>query len=261
MDDNPHDLRYARDVLTRAGYAPVATGDPADVPRLLSEEKPHLVLLDLVLPGSDGIELMNDVRKTADVPVIFLSVYGQDETVARALDMGAVDYVIKPFSPTELAARIRATLRKRLDPFQGEPSGSYAVGGLGIDYALRRVTLDGEPVELTATEYAVLYEVAVHAPRTLTHAVLLQQVWGSERVGEAWLVRNVVKRLRRKLGDDADEPGYILTEPPRRLSDGRGRLGHRLKRGKGTHPSPLLACSRPTGWEAGSPYRAKTNRI
>ncbi len=219
VDDNPQDLRYVRDVLIRSGYAPVATGDPADVPRLIAEEKPHLVLLDLVLPGGDGIELMNDIRKRADVPVIFLSVYGQDETVARALDMGAADYVVKPFSPTELAARIRAALRKRLDPFQGEPSGPYGVGGLGVDYALRRVTLDGEPVELTATEYSVLYELAVHAPRTLTHAVLLQQVWGPERVGEPWLVRNVVKRLRHKLGDDADDPRYIITEP---------RVGYRM---------------------------------
>ena len=224
VDDNPQDLRYVRDVLTKAGYAPIATGDPADVPRLLSEEKPHLVLLDLVLPGSDGIELMNDIRRTADVPVIFLSAYGQDETVARALDMGAADYLVKPFSPTELAARIRAALRKRLEPFQGEPSGPYAVGGLDIDYALRRVTVDGEPVELTATEYAVLYELAVHAPRTLTHAVLLQRVWGPERVGEAWLVRNVVKLLRRKLGDDADNPRHILTEP---------RVGYRMAREEG----------------------------
>jgi DNA-binding response OmpR family regulator len=224
VDDNPQDLRYVRDVLTRAGYAPIATGDPADVPRLMGEERPHLVLLDLVLPGSDGIELMNDIRKTADVPVIFLSVYGQDETVARALDMGAADYVVKPFSPTELAARIRAALRKRLEPFQGEPSSPYAVGGLGIDYALRRVTLDGEPVELTATEYAVLYELTVHAPRTLTHAVLLQRVWGPEKVGEPWLVRDMVRRLRRKLGDDADDPQYIFTEP---------RVGYRMPRPEG----------------------------
>ena len=223
VDDNPQDLRYVRDVLTRAGYAPVATGDPADVPRLLAEEKPHLALLDMVLPGSDGIELMNDIRKTADVPVIFLSVYGQDETVARALDMGAADYVVKPFSPTELAARIRAALRKRLEPFQGEPSGPYAAGGLGIDYALRRVTLDGEPVELTATEYAVLYELTVHAPRTLTHAVLLQRIWGPEKVGEPWLVRDMVRRLRRKLGDDADNPRYIITEP---------RVGYRMAEGE-----------------------------
>ena len=224
VDDDPRDLRYVRDVLTRAGYAPIVTGDPADVPRLLSEEKPHLVLLDLVLPGSDGIELMNEIRaKTADLPVIFLSMYGQDETVARALDMGAADYLVKPFSPTELAARIRAALRKRLDPFQGEPSGPYAVEGLGIDYALRRVTVAGEPVELTAKEYALLYELAVHAPRVLTHTVLLQRVWGPERVGESWLVRDVVKRLRRKLGDDASSPRYIFTEP---------HVGYRMPRGK-----------------------------
>ena len=228
MDDNPQDLRYVRDVLTRAGYAPVATGDPADVPRLMEEEKPHLVLLDLVLLGSDGIEIMNDIRRTADVPVIFLSVYGQNDTVAHALDMGAADYLVKPFSPTELAARIRAALRKRLEPFQAEPSSPYSAGGLSIDYAERRVTLEGEPVELTATEYAVLYELAVHAPRTLTHAVLLQRVWGPERVGGTWLVRNVVKLLRGKLGDDADNPRYIITEP---------RVGYRMLEGmKGPGP-------------------------
>ena len=219
LDDNPQDLRYVRDILTGAGYEPIATGEPADVPRLVDEEKPHLVLLDMLLPGTDGIELMSDIRKTADVPVIFLSVYGRDETVARALDYGAADYLVKPFSPTELTARIRAALRKRMDPFHGEPSGPYDVGGLCIDYALRRVTLAGEPVDLTATEYAVLYELTVHAPRTLTHAVLLHRVWGPGRVGEKWLVRNVVKLLRRKLGDDASDPRYILTEP---------RVGYRM---------------------------------
>ena len=220
VDDDPQDLRYVREVLTKTGYAPIVTGDPADVPRLMAEHKPHLALLDLVLPEGDGIRLMHDIQGTGDVPVIFLSAYGQDDTVARALDMGAADYLVKPFSPTELAARIRAALRKRLEPFPGEPSGgSFAVGGLNIDYAQRRVTLDGEPVDLTATEYAVLYELAVHAPRVLSHAALLQRVWGPERVGEAWLVRNVVKRLRRKLGDNAAAPTYIFTEP---------RVGYRM---------------------------------
>ena len=219
VDDDPQALRYVRDVLAGAGYAPIVTGDPAEVPRLMTEEKPHLVLLDLVLPGSDGIELMQDVLNAADVPVIFLSVYGQDETIARALDRGASDYVVKPFSPTELTARIRAALRKRLEPFHDEPSEPYAGGGLGIDFAERRVTVAGEPVELTATEYGVLYQLAVHAPRVLTHSVLLQLVWGPERVGEPWLVRDIVKRLRRKLGDDARSPRYILTEP---------RVGYRI---------------------------------
>ena len=212
VDDNPQDLRYVRDVLTRAGYAPIVTGDPAEVPRLMRDERPHLVLLDLVLPGSDGIELMNDIHRTADVPVIFLSVYGQDETIARAFDRGATDYVVKPFSPTELAARIRAALRRRLEPEQGDPAAPYAAGGLAIDYVARRATLDGDPLELTAMEYAVLYELASHAPRVLSYVFLLQRVWGPERVGEPWLVRDVVKRLRRKLGDDARSPRYILTE-------------------------------------------------
>ncbi len=223
VDDDPQALRYIRDVLTRAGYAPIATGDPADVPRLMAEEKPHLALLDLVLPGSDGIQLMNDILKTADVPVIFLSAYGQEQTVARAFDMGATDYVVKPFSPTELAARIRAALRKRLDPFLGEPSGAYGGDGLRIDFAQRRVAVDGEPVDLTATEYALLYELAAHAPRVLTHSVLLQRVWGPERVGESWLVRDVVKRLRRKLGDSAGNPRFVVTEP---------RVGYRMAVGE-----------------------------
>ena len=219
VDDDPQALRYVRDTITRAGYTPIITGDPADVPRLMAEEKPHLVLLDLVLPDRDGIELMNDVRRIADLPVIFLSVYGQDDTVARALDMGAADYIVKPFSPTELAARIRAALRKRLEPFADEPAVSYNLGALTIDYAQRRVTVAGEPAELTPTEYAVLYQLSVHAPRVLTHSVLLQQVWGPQRIGEGWLLRDVVKRLRRKLGDPARNPSYIITEP---------RVGYRM---------------------------------
>ena len=98
----------------------------------MEQAKPHLVLLDLMLPGTDGIEMMHDIHRTADVPVIFLSVYGQDEVIARAFDMGATDYVVKPFSPTELAARIRAALRKRVEPFLAEASGTFALGGLGL---------------------------------------------------------------------------------------------------------------------------------
>ena len=222
VDDDPQALRYVRDALTKAGYAPIVTGDPGDVPRLMEEEKPHLALLDLMLPGNDGIELMRDILKTADVPVIFLSAYGQDDIVARAFDMGATDYVVKPFSPTELAARIRAALRRRAAPYLGEPSEPYAAGDLSIRYAERRVTLAGHPVKLTATEYALLYELAVHAGRVLTYDVLLRRVWGPERTGEPWLVREVVQRLRRKLGDDAGNPTYIFTQP---------RVGYRMGRG------------------------------
>ena len=219
VDDDPLALRYVRDALTRARYAPIVTGDPADVPRLLEEEKPHLVLLDLVFPGVDGIELMKDILRTFDVPIIFLSAYGQEDVIARAFDMGAVDYVVKPFSPTELTARIRAALRQRLAPYSGEPSEPHTEGGLSIDYSERRVTLEGQPVELTPTEYSLLYELSVNAGKILTHDALLHRIWGPEKVGEPWLVRDVVKRLRRKLGDGAESPRYILTEP---------RVGYRM---------------------------------
>ena len=226
VDDDPQALRYIREVLTQTGYATIATGDPAEVPSLMAEHRPHLALLDLVLPGTDGIELMNEVHRIADVPVILLSVYGQDDTVARAFDMGATDYLVKPFSPTELAARIRAALRKGVEPTLGEPTVSYSAGDLSIDYSRRRVTLAGEPLDLTATEYAVLYQLAVHAPRVLTHGVLLQRVWGPDRVGEASLLRDVVMRLRRKLRDDARASSYVITEP---------RVGYRMNATEGNN--------------------------
>ena len=223
VDDDPQALRYVRDALSKAGYSPIVTGDPQDVPRLMEEEKPHLVLLDLMLPGSDGIDLMKDILETADVPVIFLSVYGREEVIARAFDMGAADYVVKPFSPTELAARIRAALRKRAAPEWAGPPGPYSLGDLSIDYAERRVTLAGRPVQVTATEYELLYRLSAAAGRVLTHDQLLQAVWGPERTGEPGLVRNVVKRLRRKLRDDADNPTYVFTEP---------RVGYRMAKGE-----------------------------
>ena len=223
VDDDPQALRYIRDTLTKAGYAPIVTGDPEEVPRLVKEEKPHLVLLDLMLPGSDGIELMKDILKSSDVPIIFVSVYGQDEVIARAFDLGAADYVVKPFSPMELTARIRAALRKRFAPHMAEPSEPYSTRELHIDYPTRRVTVAGRPVDLTATEYSLLFELSVNVGRVLTHDYLLHRVWGPERTGTPWLVRDVVKRLRRKLDDDADNPKYIFTEP---------RVGYRMVMGE-----------------------------
>ena len=173
VDDDPQGLRYVRDALARAGYEPVVTGDPEEALRLVEEEKPDLVLLDLMLPGTDGIELMKDILGAGDVPVIFLSAYGRDELIARAFDMGAVDYVVKLFSPTELAARIRAALRKRAAT---EPSEPYVLGELTIDYAERRVTLAGRPVQLTAIEYGLLFELSVNAGRVMTYDRLLQRV-------------------------------------------------------------------------------------
>ena len=223
VDDDPQTLRYVRDALTKADYTPVVTGDPEEVSRLMAEEAPRLVLLDMMLPGSDGMELMKDIREVSDVPVIFLSVNGQEEVVARAFDMGAADYVVKPFSLTELAARIRAALRKRAAPELAQPSEPYLRGDLTVDYALRRVTVAGNPVELTDIEYRLLVELSANAGRALTHERLLQRVWGPDKAEDSGPVRNIVKRLRRKLGDDPGSLGYILTEP---------RFGYRMEQGE-----------------------------
>ena len=142
VDDDPQTLRYVRGILTGAGYTPVMTADPQDVPRLMRKERPHLVLLDLMLPGINGIELMEEMLSTADVPVIFLSAYGQDETVARAFEKGAADYVVKPFSPTELVARIDAALRK-WTPGLGRQPKPFVLDDLVIDYDERKVRVAG----------------------------------------------------------------------------------------------------------------------
>ena len=220
VDDDPQALRYVRDALASAGYTPVVTGDPEEALRLVGEEKPDLVLLDLMLPGTDGIELMKDILGAGDVPVIFLSAYGRDELIARAFDMGAVDYVVKPFSPTELAARIRAALRKRAASVPSEP---YVLGDLTIDYAERSVTLAGRPLPLIAMEYRLLAELSANAGRLLTYEHLLERVWGEKSSGDVRPMRTIVSKLRRKLGDDADNPTYIFTEP---------RVGYRMPKGE-----------------------------
>ena len=206
VDDDPQTLHYTRDALAAAGYAPVVTGDPQDVEGLVRTKKPALVLLDLVLPGTDGIALVEGLPALADLPVIFISAYGRDETVARALEAGAADYIVKPFSPTELTARVRAALRRRSGP---EP---FVLGELSIDYGRRRVSVAGRPVRLTATEYELLRLLSVNAGRVATYDALLRQVWGEKDTGDPEPVRNFVRKLRRKLGDDAAGPRYILNE-------------------------------------------------
>ena len=206
VDDDPGTLRHVRDTLTDAGYAPLVTGDPGELSRILRTEKPRLVLLDLMLPGTDGIQLMQTVPELADLPVIFISGYGRDETIARALEAGAEDYIVKPFSPTELTARIRAVLRRRAAP------AAFALGELAIDYEQRRVTVAGRRVELTATEYELLRVLAQDAGRVLTHETLLRRVWAGRPAATPKIVRAYVKRLRDKLADEADRPALIVNE-------------------------------------------------
>ena len=219
VDDDPDDLRYVRDILTKSGYAPVVTGDPEEAIRLMEQERPELVLLDLILPGIDAIELMRDILAVGEVPVIFLSAYGREEVVAKAFEMGASDYVAKPFSPTELSARIKAALRRRV---AAEPSEPFKLGDLTIDYAQRKAFIGGHPVKLTAIEYRMLAELSANGGRVLTYEHLLNRVWGERRRTDIRPMRTIVNKLRHKLGEDASNPKYIFTEP---------RVGFRIPRG------------------------------
>ena len=221
VDDDPQALRYVRDTLVTAGYRSVVTGDPQEALRLMEEERPQLVLLDLMLPGADGVDLMQAILDIEDVPVIFISAYGREDLVARAFDRGAADYVVKPFSPTELTARIRAALRRRA---VAQPLEPYVHGDLVIDFAQRRVTLGGEPLPLVALEYRLLAELAANAGNVLTYERLLERVWGRKGGGDLRPMRAIVSKLRSRLGDDADHPIYVFTEP---------RVGYWMPAGEG----------------------------
>ena len=206
VDDDPETLRQVRDALAAAGYVPLVTGEPEEAARLVAEKKPHLVLLDLVLPGIDGIELIRSIPEMAGLPVIFISAYGHDETIVRALDAGAADYIVKPFSASELTARVRAALRRR------EGAEPFVLGALAIDYERRRVSVAGRAVALTRTEYELLRALSLDAGRPVSYEALLRQAWGERDGVGVRRVRNFVKKLRAKLGDDAASPAWILNE-------------------------------------------------
>ena len=190
------------------------TGDPEKVQDLIDAHQPDLVLLDLLLPGTDGIEMMQNMPALTARPVIFLSAYGRDETIARALEIGAADYVVKPFSPTELVARIRSALRKDVGP-----AVPFEVGELVIDYDERRVVFKGRQLRLTATEYDLLRVLSANAGKAVTYDQILRNVWRSRNTGDARVVRAIIKKLRRKLDDGIKNPRYIFTE---------SRVGYRM---------------------------------
>ncbi len=210
VDDDPQALRVVRNALSKAGYATVVTSDPIDVEHILDAEMPHLVLLDLVLPHTDGFELIKRLPKLLEVPVIMVSGRGDDQLVARAFELGAADYIVKPFSPTELLARIGAALRRHSQSRHVEP---YRVAELSVDFLTRTVMISGREAHLTPTEYKLLSELCMNAGHALSYEQLLEVVWGEGSSGDAQRVRTFVKDLRAKLGDDARNPTYILTVP------------------------------------------------
>ncbi|MBS1910706.1 MAG: response regulator [Bacteroidetes bacterium] len=211
VDDEPQIRRFLRAALAGHSYRVVETGTGADALVKAATEHPHLVILDLGLPDTDGIDVLRRLREWSSMPVIVLSVRGREEDKIRALDEGADDYVTKPFNIGELLARVRAALRHHLRARTEEPV--YRAGGLTVDLARRLVTMNGVEVKLAPKEYELLHQLVVHAGKVLTHQHLLREVWGPMYAGETHYLRVHIGTLRKKIEPDVARPRYITTEP------------------------------------------------
>lgn len=209
IDDETQILRALRLALTAHGYD-VETADSAEVGLAKLAAHPHdLVVLDLMLPGMGGIDFIEDVRPWSSVPIIVLSARGEEATKVRALDIGADDYLTKPFGLDELSARVRALLRRG----RSVTTPVVQAGSLTIDIAGHTVRRNGNVVHLTPTEFDLLVELATHPNSVMTHRQLLMRVWGSYASENTQQLRVYINYLRRKLEDDPAHPQIILTEP------------------------------------------------
>ena len=209
VDDEPQILRALRTSLRAAGYE-VETAETADQAlTLLAANPPDAVVLDLVLPDGSGTDVCRELRTWSSVPVIVLSVVGDEAEKVAALDAGADDYVTKPFGLEELLARLRAAMRRADAPV--EPV--VEIGELRIDLEKRAVSVAGKPVQLTPHEFALLRVLAQNPGKLLTHTMLLREVWGRGYGEESHYLHVYVSQLRRKLEEDPARPRYILTEP------------------------------------------------
>ena len=211
VDDEPQILRSLRTTLASHGYdvQTAATGEEALA--AVDGRLPDLLVLDLVLPGLSGLEVCRHLRARSSLPILVLSARGDERDKVAALDLGADDYLTKPFGVNELLARIRAALRRAAGA-RG-PSAVVEAGALRVDFDRRQVTLDGAEVRLTPTEFDLLKVLVANAGRVLTHGYLLRTVWGPEYEGESQLLRVFIGQLRRKVERDPSRPRHILTEP------------------------------------------------
>jgi two-component system KDP operon response regulator KdpE len=204
-------LRFLRRALEQSGNRATVTSDPAEALSLAELEDPDLVLLDITLSDDQGFGLFRELRQFSAVPIIAIADADHVDDAVRALRAGADDYITKPFSPAELTARVEAALRRRQAP-QRAPYEPRELGELVVDPVGRLVTVGGNPISLTATEYRLLLELADSPGRVLTHDEILDRVWGPGYAGQYELVRSFVRTLRRKLGDDARHPRFVLAE-------------------------------------------------
>ena len=220
VEDDPNIVDLIRSNLAVRGFDTVVSKDGARALQLLETEHPDIVLLDLMLPEADGFDLCRSIRERSTVGIIVVSARGGERDKVTALNVGADDYMTKPFGIEELLARITATLRRtRPAPAVEAPATVVRVGRVEVDLAAQQVSRDGQQVHLTPTEFALLRELATNRGKVLTHAYLLRRVWGPGYETETEYVRVYVRRLRAKLEAEGDPP-LIVTQP---------RAGYRLE--------------------------------
>ncbi|MFC2016809.1 response regulator transcription factor [Chloroflexota bacterium] len=212
VDDDVRILRMMGRILELEGYRVLKASDGETAINVFDEETPNLVLLDILMPGMDGCTVCKRIREFSQIPIIMITAKDSDEEKVVGLDVGADDYVTKPFSASELMARVRAVLR-RATLRDEHPELAFCSYDLVIDFAHHRVTLSGHEVNLTATEYRLLSYLACNADRVVTLDQVLGKVWGEDYVGESHLLQVNMARLRQKLNDDTRNPRYILTRP------------------------------------------------
>lgn len=212
-DDEPRYVRAIKFNLEASGYDVITAPDGETAVELAADHTPDLILLDVRMPRLDGFGACQRIREFSAVPIIMLTAMAEDADKVKGLDLGADDYVTKPFSAEELLARVRAALRRGRLSAQPDPSPAFQTGDLRIDYAQQRVSMAGQEVRLTPIEYRLLVELAQHAGRVLLPEYLLEKVWGTGYEGEVQLVWQAIHRLRQKLEPAPRAPRYIQNRP------------------------------------------------
>lgn len=212
VEDEKNIRSFMQTILTSNGYAVLTARNGEEALMMLSSHCPDLVLLDLGLPDLDGQVFIQRVRQWTQVPILVVSARTHERDKVTALDLGADDYITKPFGTSELLARVRAALRHAAQRSAGQRDGSYVCGGLTVDWEKRRVLLDGKDVHLTQNEYKIVALLAQHAGKVVTYDQLIRHVWGPNVVGDNRILRVNMANIRRKLEHNPAEPQYLFTE-------------------------------------------------
>ena len=212
VDDEPRMRRFMHMNLDLEGYHVIEASNGLEAITRVREDLPALVLLDVMMPEMDGFEALRMIREISNVPVIMLTVKSDEEDKVRGLELGADDYVTKPFGPREMASRIKAVLRRAEMPTSSDQSIIKVDDRFQIDFNHRQVVVDGEAIKLRPTEYRLLYHLINNAGWTMPHETLLAKVWGHEYRDETHYLRLYITYLRHKIEEDPSNPEYILTE-------------------------------------------------